>query len=554
MKPSGAGRRRLCYGLLVGLAALPAVSARVLAQLADEPVFLFVEVAAQAGLRVPTWCGRPDKPHLLESGGTGLALFDYDNDGDLDLYLVNGWRLEGEQVVERGRNLLYRNRGDGTFDDVTEAAGVGDDGWGTAVTVADIDGDLDQDLFVTNFGPDVLYRNQGDGRFRVESEPPGIVGWSASPVFFDADHDGDMDLFVAGYVDVTMAEVLGAERTLNWKGAAVMSGPFGLEGLANRFFVNDGRGVFSDATAAAGLTDVGLYYSFGAAALDLDGDRLIDLYVANDSNPNYLYANRGAGVFDEVGLWSGAALDINGAAQAGMGVASGDYDADGLPDLFVTNFAQDTSTLYRNLGNFAFEDVSVPLGVRDATYAPLSWGTVFADMDLDGDLDLFVANGHIYPQADSNPAAATSYAQRDLLLAQEEGRFVDRSSESGPGLEHRASSRGVAVGDIDNDGDLDLVVSNIDAPPSLLRNDSQRRGNWLIIDAPGALAIEVEASGTVFRRHYVAGGSFASAADPRYHFGLGSVTSIERLRVLWQDGNETLLEAPAVNQILRVER
>jgi hypothetical protein len=323
----------------------------------DSPL-LFVDMAAEAGLEAPTWCGGVEKPHLLESGGTGLALFDYDVDGDLDLFLVNGWRLDKTEVAERGRNLLYRNEGDGTFLDVTEWAGVGDDQWGTGVTTGDADGDRLPDLFVTSFGTDILYLNQGDGTFEAVPESPSVEGWSTGAVFFDADADGDQDLFVAGYVDATLEEVLFAEPTLLWEGLRVMVGPFGLDGLGNHFFRNLGGGRFEDATEESGLEDAGLFYSFAVSALDLDGDRDLDLYVTNDSNPNYLYRNNGAGVFEEVGLWSGAALDEMGNAQAGMGMAAGDLDNDGLPDLFVSNFWKDVSTFYRNLGDFIFEDVT----------------------------------------------------------------------------------------------------------------------------------------------------------------------------------------------------
>jgi hypothetical protein len=516
-----------------------------------KPPFAFVDATKGAGLTAIAWCGRPEKPHILESGGTGLALFDYDADGDLDLYLVSGWRLEGSKVRERSRNVLYRNRGDATFEDVTAAAGVGDDGWGCGVAVGDADGDGDPDLFVTNLGPDVLYLNQGNGTFKRASQSLGIDGWSTGAVFFDADSDGDQDLYVAAYIDCNMEQVLNAKPTLEWKGSDVMLGPFGLDGEENRYFENLGRGRFRDATKQAGLTDVGEFYSFGVLALDVDGDEDLDLYVANDSNPNYLYRNDGTGKFKEVGLWSGAALDTNGAAQAGMGLASGDYDRDGDPDILVTNFSLDATTLYRNDGNCLFADVTIAAGVKQPTYAPLSWGTTFADFDLDGDLDLFIANGHIYPQADTTPAANTTFRQTNLLLANEKGRFRDFSRRAGPGLDVREASHGLAAGDLDGDGDIDLVIANVDAPPTLLLNETARRGAWLIVDAPGARRVEVVAQGQTWTGHAVVGGSFLSVSDPRFHFGLGAVTEVESITVTWP-GKVEVRSNVAANAVVRV--
>ncbi len=524
-------------------AAAPAASA-----------FLFTDTAEAAGLRAVAWCGRPEKPHLLESGGAGVALFDYDLDGDLDCYVVTSWRLEGDRVVERPPNRLYRNRSDGTFDDVTDASGAGDTGWGTGVAVGDFDGDARPDLFVSNFGADVLLRNAGDGTFTRVENGPGIDGWSAGACFFDADRDGDDDLFVAGYIDCTESDVLHAQPTLDWKNTKVMFGPFGLKGKANRFFRNDG-GRYVEATDAAGLTDVGEFFSFGVAACDFDLDGDLDLYVANDSNPNYLYRNDGKGRFEEVGLWCGAALSAAGEAQAGMGVGVGDYDGNGLPDILVTNFADDFSTLYKNLGRTLFRDVSRDSGVREPTFAPLSWGVVFADFDLDADEDVFIANGHIYPQADTTPGTGTTWAQRNLLLANTAAHFKDATADAGPGLAVVRSSRGVASGDVDGDGDVDLVVSNMDATPSLLRNDSPRADrHWLLVDAPGALRVTVEQGARKQTRHFVAGGSFCSASDSRFHFGLGSEAAGIRVTVRQRDGSEQSLESVTPDSVLRVIR
>ncbi len=526
----------------------------------------FVDVAQEAGLTRIVHAGRSGKDHLLDSAGSGAAWIDYDRDGFIDAYIVNGWRIEGREVVEKGRNALYRNLGDGTFEDVTDAAGVDGEGrWGGGVVVADYDEDGWPDLFVTNFGPNVLYRNRGDGTFENVAGAAGIEipGWNTGAAFFDADADGDLDLYIATYIDQTIDDVLAAERTLDWKGVdKVAVGPFGLPGAVDHFFVSDGRGRFTEATSQAGLQDLGKGFGFGVRAADYDGDGDQDLYVANDADANYFYRNEGDGTFRDVGLWAGAALDLGGAAQAGMGVTAGDANGDGALDIFVTNFSEDFSTLYIGDGEGFFDDASETTGVGGLTYEALSWGTVLADLDNDGDQEIVVANGHIYPQVDAHPEFGMSYAQTNLLLENDgSGKFVDASADAGPGFALASSSRGIAAGDYDNDGDLDLLITNLDEPPALLRNDSAG-GSWLSIDPvvpPGrgpriGTRVLVQAGDRRWFRDVASGESFLSAHDPRLHFGLGDVKQVDRVEVRWPDGTITVRNDVPCNQLLTIER
>ncbi len=527
--------------------------------------FAFVDVAAAAGITRASHAGRPGKDHLLDSAGCGLAWIDFDGDGWIDLYVLDGWSIQAGAVSERGRNTLYRNRRDGTFEDVTEQAHVGGEGrWCNGVAVGDFDGDGRPDLFVTTFGANLLYRNRGDGTFEDVAERAGVTipRWNTGAVFFDADGDGRLDLYVAAYIDCTLESVLSAQRTLDWKGVEkVAVGPFGLAGAPDHFLHNDGDGRFSDRTKAQGFTDAALAFGFAAGATDLDQDGDVDLYVANDSDPNYLFRNRGGGTFEEVGLWTGAALDHNGAAQAGMGLTFGDADGDGIVDVFVTNFADDASTLYRGTGKGFFEDVSAAVGIAAATFHPMSWGTTFADFDCDADLDLVVANGHIYPQVDLHPDKGATYLQPPTLLENDgSGKFADASSRAGPGFRVARCSRGLAAGDYDNDGDLDVAISNLDAPPTLLRNDSPH-GAWLTIVCaaegkapPVGTVVEVVAGGRRQRREVLSSDSYLSAPDPRLHFGIGAATIADEVVVRWPDGTLTNLTRVAVNRFLRVVR
>ncbi|MCA9264986.1 MAG: CRTAC1 family protein [Planctomycetales bacterium] len=534
---------------------------------ADEgkaPPFHFVDVSAEVGLSRVLWAGRPGKDHLLDSAGVGAAFLDYDRDGRLDIYVVNAWRLDGDAIVERGRNALYRGLSDGTFADVTTSAGVdGQGNWGSGICVADYDDDGWPDLLVTNFGPNILYRNNGDGTFTNVAAELGIEtpGWNTGASFFDADGDGDLDLYIAGYIDCTLDDVLQAERTLDWKGMdKVAFGPFGLEGARDHFFVaQDGH--FEDRTEDAGFEDKALGFGFAVRAGDLDGDGRADVYVANDSDANYLYKAAGDGKFREIGLWSGAAFSAKGAAQASMGLALGDVDQDGQDDLFVTHFAEDHSTFYRGLDGGFFEDATATVGLARATFQPMSWGTALADLDNDGDLDLVIANGHIYPQVDAHPETGMTFGQQNQVFENRGGKFWEQTSESGSGFALVQSSRGLAIGDYDNDGDLDLLLTCLDAPPVLLRNDSPC-GAWLSITCavePGqgpviGTRVSVVVDGHRLQRDIAAGDSFLSTHDSRLHFGLGTAEIVDRIEVHWPDGSVTVQSRVPTRQHLVIRK
>lgn len=527
--------------------------------------FRFVDVAEQLGLSRVLWCGRPGKDHLLDSAGTGAAFLDYDRDGRLDIYVVNGWRLEGEEILERGKNALYHGLPGGSFEDVTVEAGVdGGGNWGAGIFAADYNADGWPDLLVTNFGPIVLYRNRGDGTFENVAPQLGIEapGWNTGASFFDANRDGKLDLYVAAYIDCSLDDVLNARRTLDWKGLEkVAFGPFGLQGAQDHFFLATDDGRYIDATTEAGFVDKALGFGFATRAGDYDRDGDIDLYVANDSDANYLYQNEGDGTFREVGLWTGCALSGMGAAQASMGIAVGDATGDGIADLFVSHFSEDHSTFYRGTEADCFEDATNVVGLNEPTVAPMSWGSALVDLDNDGDLDLVVANGHIYPQVDRHTEAGQSYAQRNQLFENRGGTFVEVSEDAGPGFQLIQSSRGLAVGDYDNDGDLDLLFTSLDAPPALLRNDS-RCGSWLTVECkvpPGqgsvvGVRVVVTVDDRTQEREIAVGDSYMSTHDERLHFGLGDVETVDQVLVVWPDGSRTVRKNVKARQFLVIRK
>jgi hypothetical protein len=484
--------------------------------------------------RLPTrtYCGGPTKDHILESSCGGVALLDYDGDGRLDIYLVTAAELTPTRERIPHRNALYRNLGGWKFENVARQAGVDAAAWGNGVCAGDFDDDGHLDLYVTNWGPNFLFRNRGGGAFEEVAAHAGVAagGWSTGCTFFDADADGDLDLYVARYVETTWDAVVRAERTLVWRnGPRIMVGPAGLPGEADLFFENLGNGRFMEATERHGLSDRARAYGFGVIATDYDDDGFVDLFVANDSNPNFLYRNLGTGSFESVGLVAGVAVNGDARAQAGMGADAGDYDGDGRMDFVLTAFAHDRNTLYRNVDGRQFEDASVAAGLAAPTFVRMGWGTAFIDADLDGKLDLFFANGHIFADIENYPQLDETYRQKNQLLLGLGTRFRDVSERAGSGLQIARVGRGLAVGDLDDDGDPDIVVSNMDDAPTLLENRQRTGHHWVAFRVVGparnrfaiGAKVTLDAGGGRQLREIRSGGSFLSQSDLRAYFGLG---------------------------------
>jgi enediyne biosynthesis protein E4 len=492
-----------------------------------------VPVSFEVGASLPAriYCGGPAKDHILESACGGVALFDYDGDGRLDIYLVTAAELTPARERVAHRNVLYRNLGGWKFEDVSAKAGVDLAAWGSGACAGDFDGDGRLDLYVTHWGANVLFRNRGDGTFEDVAARAGVAagGWSTGCTFFDADADGDLDLYVARYVETSWDSVVRAERTLTWRnGPRIMAGPAGLPGEPDLFFENAGNGRFVEATDAHGLADPARAYGFGVVATDYDDDGFVDLFVANDSNPNFLYHNLGNGRFESTGLAAGVALNGDARAQAGMGADAGDYDGDARMDLVLTTFAHDRYTLFHNIDGRQFEDASTSAGIAGPTFVRMGWGAAFFDADLDGKLDLFFANGHIFSDVDKYPQLGETYRQKNQLLLNLGTRFRDVSERAGAGLQIPRVGRGLAVGDLDNDGDLDLVVSNMDDAPTVLENRQATKRHWVAVRAESpagnrfAIGAKVTVSGGGRKqiREIRSGGSFLSQNDLRAYFGL----------------------------------
>jgi enediyne biosynthesis protein E4 len=530
--------------LLLALAAV-----LVAAALPEDALpFSFTNVAEKAGLTALTvFGGKEQNRYLLETTGCGAAFFDYDNDGWLDAFLVNGTTLEGFPKGEEPKSHLYRNRRDSTFEDVTERAGIAATGWGQGVCAGDYDNDGFDDLYVTYYGQSRLYRNRGDGSFEDVTARAGLtetrLRWGTGCAFLDFDRDGRLDLFVVNYIDLDLKTAPVPESGLcRYRGIQVACGPPGLVGGKNALYRNRGDGTFVDVSEATGITKAKGTYGLGVSTLDFDRDGWTDIYVANDSNPSTLYRNNGDSTFEDIATAAGCAFSMDGKNQAGMGVAVGDYDRNGTLDIFKTNFAGDTSTLYANSGDGFCEDRTFGSGAGINTRW-LGWGAGFLDLDNDGWLDVFLANGHVYPEASQIPGEA-SYRQRKVVYWNRAGvRFDDVSERLGPPVTTPEAARGAAFGDFDNDGSVDVLVNNVNDTPDLYRLVS--KGNhWLTLKLVGtrsnrsAIGARVRClvPGARPEDEVRGGGSYISQNDLRVHFGLGGTTRVAGVLVRWPSG------------------
>ena len=532
----------------------------------------FVALARECGLNVKTFFGGEHRnKYLLETTGCGIAFYDYDNDGWLDIFVVNGWRLEGFPAGSEPTSHLFRNNRDGTFTDVTAKAGLAHSGWGQGVCVGDYDNDGWDDLFVTYYGKNVLYHNNGDGTFTDVSQKAGVAGkstrWNTGCAFVDYDRDGRLDLFVANYIDMDLATAPVPESgPCLYKGVMVACGPPGLQGGRNILYHNNGDGTFTDVSEAAGIFRTNSTYGLGVLTADFDNDGWPDIYVANDSTASALYHNKKNGTFEDIAIESGCALSPDGKPQAGMGVSAADYDLDGNLDLVKTNFAGDTPSLYHNLGGGAFEDATFTAGLGAHTQF-LGWGCGFFDFDNDGWPDILICNGHVYPEVEQLKTEA-GYPQRKLLYRNlRNGHFADVSLQAGPGISDPVAARGCAFGDFDNDGNVDVVVNTVNDYPQLLHGSSTLGNNWIKIRTIGTksnrsgigarLTCVTHPPGETRPHQQIdevrSGGSYMSQNDLRIHFGLGKAEKVDVLEIRWPSGQIDALKDVKANQVVYVK-
>jgi hypothetical protein len=510
----------------------------------------FVDIAKSSGLDIPnTFGGVTKKDYILETTGTGAAIFDFDGDGRNDIFIVNGTTLHRDGRQPPVTSQLYHNDGNGHFTEMARQAGITQEGWGQGVCVADYDNDGRPDMLVTYYGHNILYRNLGNGKFAdVTAQaklPVSGTRWGTGCAFLDYDRDGYVDLFVSNYVDLDLSATppAGANPNCVWKGLPVMCGPSGLPKGRNALFHNNRDGTFTDVSEQAGILKPGGRYGLGVVAADFDNDGWPDIYVACDMTPSLLYHNRGDGTFEERGVEAGVAYNYDGRLQAGMGVAVADYDGNGFLDIAKSNFSGDLPSLYENDGSLFFNDISQQVGLGKNQL--LGWGIAFTDVDEDGWKDIVLANGHVYPEVDNSPVG-DRYLQKTLLYRNlGNGRFEDMSNEAGPAFQQARPARGLAVGDVDGDGRPEIVIVNMNQPPSLLKNLGPRRHSIrlrLVGTTSNRMAIgaraTIEAGGRTQIDEIFSGGSYLSQNEQAMYFGLGAVRTVDRIEVRWPTGKK----------------
>jgi len=572
-------------GISSGVSAAPVYDAQrrpiTAGGFVDSGPVIFEDITKKAGLSGWTHkMGVPEKNFIVETNGSGVCLIDYDNDGWPDIFLVNGATFDSLDGKEESPHAaLFHNNHDGTFTDVTEKAGVTNDRWGYGCSVADYDNDGWPDIYVGNYGKNRLYHNNHDGTFTDKAETAHVAlgNWSPGSAWGDFDGDGLLDLYVTGYVHfdrdnlpIAGSKAVGYASCL-YRGATVNCGPRGLPGEPDHLFHNNGDGTFTDVTAKAGVEDKEKYYGFSTIFVSLKGDGKPDLVVGNDSEPNYLYVNKGDGTFDDQSYISGFALNKDGREIASMGIAAGDYENNGLVDFFVTDFGDDYKVLYHNDGDTSFTDVSYRAGVAQTTIPFVGWGDGFIDYDNDGWLDLFETNGHVYPQVDKHDWG-TTFAERPLLFHNVPGGPKDRKFEyvppvKGSGLAVVIPGRGAAFGDLFNDGKIDVIINPVDGPPVLLRNVNPDHHHWVEMNLVGGVnpangkasprdatcaTVFLRANGMRQRQDVLASGSYIGANDRRPHFGLGSATDAGTAEIHWPSGAKETVKLAAVDRIYTI--